>query len=523
MVLVELILQHIHSTLDALVNQTVLFGCGALAFRIVDNACNRIHIAVIQNIVAVNLIFQFAKLGNRGCVGQNRCGVERRKGFFHFLCVVHKVHDHDLFIKGRAYTVQAGKRLHCIYTAQLFQHIHGAEFRLVETNLILVCHQQDIILVPIKDFRQLILGKAVHARFGVFNTINFYLAGERHQCFYILIIMPGDIILKRLTILHSSLAGCRDNHCFCLPAKFLHDSGTEMLDNDIDALVDIVVKQINIPRNLPLGGNRLHLRVIFNGLVQLVVGLVFDIILQHIKDITLLDSLLHAVQVERLIHGMPVCINTFTTKQAQCHRLGRGSKGKDRHIGSLAVALDFILDSILRIGFFGTLVLPQRIFDRNHILAGCGRMGFVNDNGKGLVVLILRQLPEIHIEEFLNRGDNDFVVAFQCIGKVGRGLFVINGADKAALVVDALDSVLQLAVHHNTVCYDQHAVVDDMILRVVQRYQPMGQPRDSVGLAGTCGMFNQIIKLCAVVLGISQKLADGIALMVARENQLFFD
>ena len=82
------------------------------------------------------------------------------------------------------------------------------------------------------------------------------------------------------------------------------------------------------------------------------------------------------------------------------------------------MALDFIFDSILRIGFFRTLVLPQRIFDRNHILTGRRRMGFVNDNGKGLVVLVLRQLPEIHIEELLNRGDNDFIVAFQCIGKV---------------------------------------------------------------------------------------------------------
>ena len=118
------------------------------------------------------------------------------------------------------------------------------------------------------------------------------------------------------------------------------------------------------------------------------------------------------------------------------------------------MALDFVLDSILRIGFFGTLVLPQRIFDRNHILAGRRRMGFVNDNGKGLVVLILRQLPEIHIEEFLNRGDNDFIVSLQRIGKVCRGLFIINSADKAALMVDTLDSVLQLAVHHNTVCND---------------------------------------------------------------------
>ena len=240
-----------------------------------------------------------------------------------------------------------------------------------------------------------------------------------------------------------------------------------MLDNDIDALIDIIVKQINITCNLPLGGNRLHLRVVFNGLVQLVVGLVFDIILQHIKDIPFLDGLLHAVQVERLIHGMSVCVNAFTTKQAQCHRLGCSSKGKDRHIGSLAVALDFVFDSILRIGFFGTLVLPQRIFDRNHILAGRGRMGLVNDNGKSLVILVLRQLPEIYIEELLNRGDNDFVIAFQCIGKVGRGLFVINGADKSTLMVDTLDSILQLAVYHNTVCNDQNAVINDMVLGIV--------------------------------------------------------
>ena len=296
-----------------------------------------------------------------------------------------------------------------------------------------------------------------------------------------------------------------------------------MLNDDIDALIDVIVKQIHILRNLPFGGNRLYLRVVLNGLVQLKIGLVLDIILQHIKDIPLFDGLLHAVQVERLIHGMSVCINTFTAKQAQRHRLGRGSKGKDRHIGGLAVALDFIFDSILRIGFFGAIILPQCIFDRNHILAGRRRMGFVNDNGEGLVVLILRQLPEIHIEELLNRGDNDFVVAFQCIGKVGRGLFVINGADKAALVVDTLDCVLQLAVYHNTVCNDQNAVIDNMVLSIVQGYQPMGQPRNGVSLAGTCGMLNQIIKLCAVVLGIRQKLTDGIALMIARENQLFLD
>ena len=90
----------------------------------------------------------------------------------------------------------------------------------------------------------------------------------------------------------------------------------------------------------------------------------------------------------------------------------------------------------------------------------------------------------------------------QRIGKVCRGLFIINSADKAALVVDTLDSVLQLAVHHNTVCNDQNAVIDNMVLGIVQGYKPMRQPCDGVGLAGTCGMFNQIIKLRAVVLGI---------------------
>ena len=69
-------------------------------------------------------------------------------------------------------------------------------------------------------------------------------------------------------------------------------------------------------------------------------------------------------------------------------------------------------------------------------------------------------------------------------------------------MVDTLDSVLQLAVYHNTVCNDQNAVIDNMVLGIVQGYQPMGQPRNGVSLAGTCGMLNQVIKLCAVVLGI---------------------
>ena len=90
-------------------------------------------------------------------------------------------------------------------------------------------------------------------------------------------------------------------------------------------------------------------------------------------------------------------------------------------------------------------------------------------------------------------------------------------------MVDTLDCVLQLTVYHHTVCNDQNAVVNDLVLRIVQGYQPMRQPCDGVCFAGTRGMFNQVIKLCAVVLGIRQKLTDGVALMVARENQLFLD
>ena len=56
--------------------------------------------------------------------------------------------------------------------------------------------------------------------------------------------------------------------------------------------------QLNIFCNLTLCGNRLQLRVILNRFIELKIGFIGHIILQHIQNETFLNRLLHGIQVK---------------------------------------------------------------------------------------------------------------------------------------------------------------------------------------------------------------------------------
>ena len=122
--------------------------------------------------------------------------------------VNHKVQHEGFLLKRRADAVQPGQSLHGRHALQLFQHIHGAQFGLVKSGLILVCHQQHLI-VPVKLLRQAILREAVHACLGVLSGIirQGDLPREGYQRMDIHIALLLGVLLKSLAVLDGSLPG----------------------------------------------------------------------------------------------------------------------------------------------------------------------------------------------------------------------------------------------------------------------------------------------------------------------------
>ena len=72
--------------------------------------------------------------------------VEGLERFLHFFVGIHKVQDEGIVLV-RASAVKPGKGLDGFDILQFFIHDHGVEKRLIESGLILFCHDQHIEVV----------------------------------------------------------------------------------------------------------------------------------------------------------------------------------------------------------------------------------------------------------------------------------------------------------------------------------------------------------------------------------------
>ena len=66
-------------------------------------------------------------------------------GMEHKAGLIRVMDDKGLFIIGRVDTIKTRKCLNCVDALQLLQHIHGAQLRLIETGLILICYQKHLV------------------------------------------------------------------------------------------------------------------------------------------------------------------------------------------------------------------------------------------------------------------------------------------------------------------------------------------------------------------------------------------
>ena len=122
-----------------------------------------------------------------------------------------------------------------------------------------------------------------------------------------------------------------------------------------------------------------------------------------------------------------------------------------------------------------------------------------------------------HEGELLQRGDNDHRPIHQGARQLLR--ILVDSLHHALGVLDLVDGVLKLPVEHAAVGDDHHAVIDLRVGVVVQAGEAVREPRDTVGLAATGRVLDEIVAPRSVRRGGCDQAAHGVQLVIAREDQ----
>ncbi len=166
--------------------------------------------------------------------------------------------------------------------------------RLVEAGLELECADQDAVLVASELFRRLCLGEVVHACFGVAHPAILNLAGKRHQRFKHQAALCQPSIESQFEA-HGMQARARHDHGLGPPADATHHTPGEVVQDDVQLGLDGVIVQLDERAQHGAGLLALIVRIVLHLLEQVPVAAVGSIVLQHVQDEMLLNSLAHAV------------------------------------------------------------------------------------------------------------------------------------------------------------------------------------------------------------------------------------
>ena len=207
------------------------------------------------------------------------------------------------------------------------------------------------------------------------------------------------------------------------------------------------------------------------------------------------------------------------TKKLNCCRLRCGGESKHGDVCLFPVTANLVGDQIFNISFTNfNLTGAERHSNRCHVLTGCGGMGFVDDDGETLTFQSCNAVDDVR--ELLNRSSYNLCVSVQRNRKVSRIALIIHHPDQTRFVLHTHNGLLQLTIDHDTVGNDDYIIEDDLVIRIMQRCKPVGQPCDRVRFTGTCAVLDQVVLRRAVLTDISKYFPDNVQLVVARENDI---
>ncbi|OPZ47268.1 MAG: hypothetical protein BWY92_01828 [Firmicutes bacterium ADurb.BinA052] len=138
---------------------------GRLFFeRLVEDAGERLDLALVIDLRLVQLVLELLQLVRIGHPLEAGGVVVGLEGAINVLRLVDEVQDEGRLLAGDL-AVEARERLHRLHAVEALVHVHGAEQRLVEAGLVLVRHEQDLVVGGGEALRELPLadGLTAHA------------------------------------------------------------------------------------------------------------------------------------------------------------------------------------------------------------------------------------------------------------------------------------------------------------------------------------------------------------------------
>ena len=93
--------------------------------------------------------------------------------------------------------------------------------------------------------------------------------------------------------------------------------------------------------------------------------------------------------------------------------------------------------------------------------------------------------------EFLKDRNDDRNGVAERVGELLRIVFDFH--DDAGLVLELIDSLLELLIENEAVRYDNDGVEDFAVLRVMKTGEAMSKPRDAVALAAASGVPDEVV------------------------------
>ena len=243
--------------------------------------------------------------------------------------------------------VQAGQRLDGGETGEGLVDVHRVELRLVEAGLVLLGDDEDLPVVGVEPGRRLRLGEPVDPRLGPLLPLVVELAGEGAQHADVADAVLGAVLVERPLVPQGVEPGGGDHHRLRLAADLGGDVVAEVVDDHVGALGEVVLVQRDEPGDGGAGAGLVELGVVGDRLVDLEVGVVGDVVGEHVVDEALLDRLAHRVQVERLV----LARLAPPPEQLERAALRGGGEREERHVRLPPAGVDLLGEEVLhRVG-----------------------------------------------------------------------------------------------------------------------------------------------------------------------------
>ena len=316
--------------------------------------------------------------------------------------------------------------------------------------------------------------------------------------------------------------GGRHNHGFGLAADLVPGYIAELLQHDSRFLRDVVgVQRLKLANSTHTGGG-VQLRVVGDSLGNLIVHVIGHVVLQHIQNKSFLDGLPHGVHMEGVV--FPILISL--AEHLKRFVLWGSRKGEEGQVFMNPLGSQFIQQLVLIVLAFGFLLIllfgvllqnflgiGQRPFQLAGGVTGLGGVRLVHNDRKPLIA---GAHFFINNRELLEGGNDDTRPGLDGLTEL-LGVLV-DLLHHARYMVELIDGVLQLAVQHPAVSDDDNGLENLFVVVVMQTGEPVGQPGNGVGLAGTGAVLNEIVLAGAVGLYIGQQLGHHIQLVIPGEN-----